>query len=117
VRGLPRPRAAEDLKKRIKEVKEQFLGPQDIQGFTDSPDAVMTRVGEVYGSLASSWDAPTEAQKTAWTAAEPILQRGLDAVNRLLTTEVAAFRQRAGSVLLEVFPPTDPLTPDWTKRP
>jgi photosystem II stability/assembly factor-like uncharacterized protein len=108
---------AEDLKKKVKALKETFSGPQDVQGFTDSPDAVMSRVGEVYGSLSSSWDAPTESQRAAWRHAEPILQAGLDALNRFLNQELAPFRQRVGAALLEVFPAVDQLSPDWVKKP
>lgn len=108
---------AEELKKKVKALKESLSGPQDIQGFTDGPDAVISRVGEVYGSLASSWDAPTESQRTAWRQAEPILQTGLDAVNRFLNQDLAPFRQRATAALLEVFPAVDPLSLDWVKRP
>jgi hypothetical protein len=108
-------KSAEELQKKLKALKEQFEGPQDIQGFTDSPDAVMSRVGEVYGSLASSWDAPTEGQRTAWRHAEPILQAGLDAVNRFLSQDIAPFRQRASAALLEVFPAIDPLSVEWKK--
>ncbi len=109
--------AADDLKTKLKALKEQFSGPQDIQGFTDSPDAVMSRVADVYGSLASSWDAPTESQRAAWRTAEPILQAGLEAVNRFLTQDLAQFRQRANSALLEIFPAIDPLSADWVKKP
>ena len=107
--------AAEELKKKIRIVMEQFNGPEDIQGFTDSPDAVVARVSDVYGSLASSWDGPTETQRMAWRAAEPILTRGLEAVNRLLTEDVARFRQRANAALVDVFPAADPLSVNWVK--
>jgi photosystem II stability/assembly factor-like uncharacterized protein len=107
--------AADELKKKIKTVKTQFLGPQDIQGFADNPDAVMSRIGDVYGSLASSWDGPTETQRIAWRHAEPILTQGLEAVNRLVTEDLARFRQRVNAVLVDIFPATDPLSLNWTK--
>jgi hypothetical protein len=107
--------AATDLKKRITETKETFLGPQGRQGISRDPDAVSALVGSAYGSLASSWDAPTEAQLIEWRQAEAALSRGLDAVNRLLTGDVAAFRQLAGARLLDVFPAIDALSLDWRK--
>ncbi|MEO8452026.1 MAG: hypothetical protein ABI647_19710 [Gemmatimonadota bacterium] len=107
--------SANDLKKRLTEVKEIFLGPQGRQGIVETDNAVSNRVGSVYGSLASSWDAPTEAQRLEWGQAEAALTRGLEAVNRVLSQEVAAFRRRAEAQLLEVFPATDPLSLDWKK--
>jgi hypothetical protein len=50
-----------------------------------------------------------------WRQAEAALSRGLDAVNRLLTGDVAAFRQLAGARLLDVFPAIDALSLDWRK--
>ncbi|MGE0553697.1 MAG: WD40/YVTN/BNR-like repeat-containing protein [Gemmatimonadales bacterium] len=108
--------AARALQKRITETKETFLGPQGKQGIVRDDQAVSSKVGSVYSALASSRDAPTEAQRLEWTRAEAALASALQAVNRLLSEEVGPFRQRAGTSLLEVFPATDPLSLDW-KRP
>jgi photosystem II stability/assembly factor-like uncharacterized protein len=107
--------AAEDLKKRLTEVRELLSGPQGRQGIVGNPDAVLSQVTGVYGALASSWDGPTETQRLAWRDAEAKLRAGLDALNRLLAQDLVAFRQRAGAALAEVFPSTERLTVDWKK--
>ena len=109
--------AADTLKKALGTVKQQFAGPEDRQGMPGDPDAVMNQVGGVYGSLASSWDGPTTSQQIGWRVAEKALQAGLQAANRVLSQDVATFKQRVGAVLMGVFPATDPLSIDWTKKP
>jgi hypothetical protein len=108
--------AANDLKQKLTQAKETFLGPQGRQGIVRSDESISRLVGSAYGSLASSWDAPTTGQLVEWRRAQAALGAGLESVNRLLTQDVAAFRQRAGATLLEVFPPIDPLSLEW-KRP
>lgn len=108
--------AATALTRSLSGLEETFLGPQGKQGIVGTDDAVVSRVNEAYGSLASSWDRPTQAQGFALAQAEAALTRALDVFNRVMRDEVAPFRTRAGTALLDVFPAADALTPDW-KRP
>src|SRR5262249_51116413 len=54
-------KASDDLKQRLATVREVLVGPEGRQGLTDTEGAVVPSVSRVYGSLVSSWDAPTEA--------------------------------------------------------
>jgi photosystem II stability/assembly factor-like uncharacterized protein len=109
--------AADSLKKRIDVVEEAFVGPLDRQGITDAPHAVMDQMNAVYGSLASSWGAPTEAERTYWRQAEGTLPPALERTNALLAQDVAAFRARLSGADLELFPSQEPLTPEWQRKP
>ncbi|MCP4205499.1 MAG: HNH endonuclease, partial [Shimia sp.] len=51
----------DSLKNRIDEVREEFTGPQDVQGFINTPNTVFSKLGEGFG-LTSYWGAATPAQ-------------------------------------------------------
>ncbi len=105
--------AADSVKRRLDEVEDSFTGPRDIQGFTNDPDAVLTRLGRAMGQLSPSWDAPTETQLLMAQQAEARLERGLSDVNAVLAGPVAEFRRRVEAAGLELFPAIQPLTMEW----
>jgi photosystem II stability/assembly factor-like uncharacterized protein len=108
-------KASDDLKRRLTTVREVLVGPEGRQGLTETEGVVVPAVSRAYGSLVSSWDAPTEAQQITWRRVEKQLTDALAQVNRVLTEDVAAYRQKVGAVLLD-WGPTDPLTLDWKKK-
>ncbi|NIM49497.1 MAG: hypothetical protein GTN62_04945 [Gemmatimonadales bacterium] len=109
--------AGDSLKKRLDAVEEDFIGPQDIQGFTGDPNAVLSKIGLAMGQLASSqWEAPTPAHMIFLRQAEHRLQEALPAVNTALTEDVAAFRRAVVAAGVEVFPAVEGMTMDWRKE-
>lgn len=102
--------AADSLKKRLTEVEELFTGPQEIQGFAPAPDAVLPQLEEVYESLSSSRDQPTEAQLLYLKAAEEDLARALERLNSIFAREVAEFRTLVQQANLQWFPSREPLS-------
>lgn len=107
--------AGERLKKRISEVEDSLVSPSGRQGiFRDQP--VLARLGYVYNSLASSWDAPTPAQMTYLRQAEAALERTLAAFNRVFAEDVTAFRRQVQAAGFELLPEREPLTMDWKRK-
>lgn len=108
--------AGDSLKKNLTEVEELFLGPQDTQGFLDNSTAVLSRIGYALYALGSSWEAPTAAALTQLRQGEQALQAALPRYNRVMSDDVAAYRQRLAAAQIQLVPVQDSLTPDW-RRP
>jgi photosystem II stability/assembly factor-like uncharacterized protein len=109
--------AGDSLKTRLTAVEELFMGKQDIQGFIDSPNAVLPKLGTVIYSVGSSWEAPTRAETAYLEQAEQLLQAALARFNRVMTEDVAAYRRRLETAHVELFPAPGTLTLDWAGEP
>ncbi len=105
--------SANDLAKKLTELEEAFLGPQNVQGIADRSAGVFSSITRVYGSLTSSWEAPTEAERIYVQQAESALEELLERVNRTFRDDVAAFRDQVNAAGLALFPVEAPLTIDW----
>ena len=105
--------AGDSLKQRLTAVEQLFTGEQDIQGFSDYPNAVLARIGRVIYSVGSSWEAPTAAETAELQQAEQLWQAALTRFNALETHEVAAYRRQVQAANLEMFPAEGTLTMDW----
>jgi len=105
--------AGDSLKKKLTEVEELFLGPQDTQGFLDNSTAVLSRIGYALYALGSSWEAPTAAALAQLQQGEQALQAALPRYNRLMSEDVAAYRRRLAAAKVDLVPTAEPLTPDW----
>lgn len=91
-------------------VEEAWSDPTgEVQGITGEGDDVVSRLGSAHEALASSFDAPTEAQMTRLERAEERLRRAVERTNGVFTGEVADSRRRARDVGLEFFPEKEPL--------
>ncbi len=90
------------------------MGKQDVQGFTDSPNAVLARIGYVIDALGSSWEAPTQAEATLLQQAEQLLRSALARFNDVVGGDVATYRRRLEQAQVHIFPAPQPLTIDWT---
>ncbi|MEJ2237023.1 MAG: hypothetical protein P8X82_01890, partial [Gemmatimonadales bacterium] len=104
--------AGDSLKTRIDEVREEFTGPQDLQGFVQTPNTVLSKLGDAIGGLASYWGAATPSQMTYLQHAETRLQHAIDQVNQVLA-EFAEFRNQASDLNLTVIKEVESLTIDW----
>ncbi len=67
----------------------------------------------MYGSLATSWEAPTQSERIYLQQAESALEELLERVNRTFRDDVAAFRDQVNAAGLALFAVEVPLTIDW----
>jgi photosystem II stability/assembly factor-like uncharacterized protein len=104
--------SGDSLKSKIDDVSEEFTGPQDVQGFMQSPNTVFSKMGEAIGGLASYWGAPTPSQMTYLEHAEARLQEALVQVNQVLA-EYADFQRQAAALNLTVVKEVESLSIDW----
>ncbi len=74
---------------------------------------MFSNIRRVYGSLASSWEAPTQSERIYLQQAESALEELLERVNRTFRDEVAAFRDQVNAADLALFPEQAQLTIDW----
>jgi photosystem II stability/assembly factor-like uncharacterized protein len=74
-----------------------------------SEPPVSTRLGRVYSSLESSWDAPTRAQALRMDQAEAALEDALDEFNQVIRTAVAEFGRQARAAGLDLVPDVAPV--------
>jgi hypothetical protein len=103
----------DSLKAKCDELREEFTGPSDIQGFIQTPNTVMSKLDDAVWALASYWGAPTPSQMLYLQHAEARLQEVLDRVNQLLDADYAEFRRRAGALNLTVIKEVESLSIDW----
>ncbi|HXF96387.1 MAG TPA: hypothetical protein VNI61_09835 [Gemmatimonadales bacterium] len=111
--------AAAGLKAKLQDVLDSLVnppGPPPQAGPQPGP-VVLSRLTGVLFSLSSSWDPPTEGQRTNLRRAEAALQRELDRMNRLFAEDVDQFRRQAAGVSLDPVPSFEPLTLDWRPAP
>jgi len=106
--------AGDSLKRTLTDVEELFVGEQDVQGFTDSPNAVLARIGYVIDALGSSWEAPTQAEGELLQQSEQLLRAALGRFNDVVGDDVAAYRRRLEQAQVQLFSAPEPLTMDWT---
>ena len=89
-----------------------FVSPPG-SGFGGDDPPVSSRLSRVYGSLQTSWDAPTEAQRLRLERAEVQLENALAEFNGVFSGEVAVFRRRLTEAGLDVIPEVEELGMDW----
>ncbi|MCG6956826.1 MAG: hypothetical protein LJF04_12625 [Gemmatimonadetes bacterium] len=105
--------AGDSLKQKLTKVEELFTGEEDVQGFADAPNAVMSRIGGVMYDLSSSWDAPTKNATMMMQQAEELLQTALARYNQVVNEDVAAYRRRLEAAQVQVFTAPATLTREW----
>ncbi len=101
------------LKGAIDEVREEFSGPENLQGFVQTPNTVFSKLGDAIGGLASYWGAATPSQMTHLQHAETRLQEALEQVNQVLA-DYAEFKRQADALNLAPVKDLEPLSIDWT---
>jgi photosystem II stability/assembly factor-like uncharacterized protein len=94
---------ADALLQTVDSISVVFEGPQNLQGIVRRPDVVMTLLDQIDGSLQSSWEAPTEAQRIYLRQAENRLRGAIERLNRLSDVEVSEFGLALRRAGLQVF--------------
>ncbi len=101
---------ARALGKTLGSVRATLTGPEGLQGIIRDDATALAALNQVLYRMLSSWDAPTEAQRLEAAAASRRLREAVEATNRVLAEEVAAFRARleaTGFTLLPAKPPIE----------
>jgi photosystem II stability/assembly factor-like uncharacterized protein len=99
--------SGERLQPALDSVVARFVNPPGRPGAAEPP--VSSRWSRVYSSLQSSWDAPTQAQRTSIDLAEDALEDALDEFNTLVGSAVAEFRRAARAAGLDLVPEIGPI--------
>ncbi|MGH9788240.1 MAG: hypothetical protein ACRD4U_06015, partial [Candidatus Acidiferrales bacterium] len=81
--------------------------PPGTKGIVGDADA-LSKARYVLRSLGSSWDSPTEAQRTYLRQAEAAADAVLKDFNQLFGSEVADFRRRVREARIELLPEEAP---------
>jgi photosystem II stability/assembly factor-like uncharacterized protein len=108
--------AGDSLRTTLTGVEELFMGKEDIQGFIDSPTAVLPRIANVIYAVGSSWEAPTAAETASLQQADELLQAALARFNAVETQDVAGYRRRVEAAHVELLPAEGALTLDWSGK-
>jgi uncharacterized coiled-coil protein SlyX len=90
-------------------LEKRFWHSDQAKGLLPDDD-LESRIGSAARGIGSSWDAPTPAQLATLSLAEKDLRAALDDLNKLLTTDVAAFRAKVRDAKVELLPEYSPLT-------
>jgi hypothetical protein len=101
---------ARALGKTLGSVRATLTGPDGLQGIIRDDATALAALNQVLYRMLASWDAPTEAQRLEAAAASRRLREAVEATNRVLAEDVAAFRARleaAGFTLLPAQPPIE----------
>lgn len=96
--------AGDSLQETLDSLSARFVDPPQRQGIFGGGRTVVQRLREVYSSLQSSWDAPTEAQRLELGRAGLGLEESVAAVNAVMAGPVARYRRRLSAAGVELFP-------------
>lgn len=108
--------SGEKLREKLSKVADMFVyDGEGIQGMGRDPDNVASKLGNVVGSLGSSWDAPNETQRTYFRQAEKLLVEALTEFNAVFSVDVSAYSALVGAEKLRLFPEELILSIDWVK--
>ena len=107
--------AAQDIRGREKELKESIdeliarINPPPIQGSRRDPELLSVRLGSVFRSIQSSWEAPTQPQRTNLGHAETKLRQWVTDVNRFFEETMRGYQQAVEAAGLPLFEAYEPL--------
>jgi hypothetical protein len=105
--------AGNELKATLDSVGARFMTPEGQRPSPDDPP-VSRLLQRVYGSLESSWDAPTQAQRLSLDRADAVLRRALAELRRVFAEDVEEFRRAVSEAGLQLMPEIEALGIDWT---
>ena len=108
--------AAQDIRGREKTIKdsiEELIGrinAPEVQGNRPDPVLVSLRLGSVYRSIQSSWEAPTEAQRIYLRRSETKLRQVLTEINRFFEEDMRAYQEAVEATGLPLFEEFEPFS-------
>jgi photosystem II stability/assembly factor-like uncharacterized protein len=99
-------KAANDLRRKLNTMERRLWVPYDTVGIVADDADVYSRVGYVQYYIQGSWGSPSPTHLEYLRQAEEATGQALAEVDRLFTTDVAAFRQQAVAAGAELLPLT-----------
>ena len=108
--------ADNSLMKKSKAVKDsiqtliELINQKEVQGIRRDRELAGSRLSSVYRSLQSSWDAPTEAEKTNLKFAEESLAAALEKINRFYEGIFPDYKKAVDEAGLGLFEKYEPLS-------
>jgi photosystem II stability/assembly factor-like uncharacterized protein len=89
-----------DLKAKIKALRERILSPKDIAGYTDYPDLLGQKMGELSWFLQSGnqWKPATQTQKLLMTQLERQAKPILESINQFFSGPYANYQKSMQSI-------------------
>ncbi len=92
------------LKKKIREVQELFIPPQEQKGIVRNDDKVIAQLRRAYGMLGSNDDAPSPSHMNYLRQAEAALEAALVRFNALMEKDVKEFKKEVEALRIERIP-------------
>jgi hypothetical protein len=97
------------LKEKLTELEKRLWTPPGTTKGITRDTSIYSRVRDAYSSMSSSWDPPTQAERTLLRQAEDRLQAAFEEVNRAFMDDVAQFRARVADVGIAFLESKEPL--------
>ena len=100
---------ADKVKKGLDQLEKRFRVPPKTKGYVYDADKVTSRIELAQYYVGSTWDAPTETAAVYIELARVTLDDALEALNRFMSEDVAAFGSAVGDAGIGLFSPVPPL--------
>lgn len=101
------------LKKKIREVQELFIPPQEQKGIVRNDDKVIAQLRRAYGMLGSNDDAPSPSHMNYLRQAEAALEAALVRFDALMEKDVKEFKKNVEEMKVDRIPVWEKLNVDW----
>jgi len=101
--------AAVEVKKDLDELEKRFRVPPKTKGHVYNDDKVVNRIAMAQYYAGSTWDAPTDTALVYIAQARVTLNDALEALNRFMNEDVAAFGDAVNNAGIGLFSPAPPL--------
>ena len=108
--------AAQDIRGREKTIKDSIdeligrITAPEVQGNRPDPVLVSVRLGSVYRSIQSSWEAPTKAQRIYLRHSETKFRQVLTKINRFFEEDMRAYQEAVKATGLPLFEEFEPFS-------
>ena len=91
------------LDSKIDSLMEQIVPNEERSGIYDRQAEIVPQIGNLMGTIGSSYDAPTEAAQVKFEKLKNRLNTVLGKVNTLFDTDVKAYKQQVESLGFSIF--------------
>jgi hypothetical protein len=102
--------AATALAKKLKGLKDRIVPDEELQGFNDFSELLGEKVNGVYGLVADSLEAPTQAAQVGYEKTKAEMKAFLAEFNQFYEKELLPFQKQVAESGFSLFKPYAPLT-------
>lgn len=100
---------ADEVKKGLDKLEKSFRVPPETKGYIYDDDKVANQINLAQFYVGSSWDVPSQTAELHIERAQAALDDALEALNRFMSEDVAAFGRAVGEAGIGLFSPVPPL--------